>query len=45
MTELFEGEPTGKLDMPTLQDAIERITRLEDRLARLREELKELNSA
>lgn len=33
MRSLFEGEPAGRLVLPTLQEALERIARLEERLA------------
>lgn len=35
MHDLFIGEPAGKLDIPTLQDALERIDALERRLEAL----------
>ena len=33
MVALFEDKPTGQLALPTLQDALERISELEDRVA------------
>lgn len=35
MRQLFHAEPTGLLSLPTLQDALERIERLEERLQAL----------
>lgn len=39
MRALFGGEPTGRLAIPTLQDAMERIAALEDRFAELERKL------
>ncbi len=35
MRQFFAGEATGRLTLPTLQDALERIAALEERLATL----------
>lgn len=40
MRELFAGEPAGRLTLPTLQDALERITTLEERLSALEARLR-----
>lgn len=40
MRELFAGEPTGRLTLPTLQDALERIAALEERLNTLEAQLR-----
>ncbi len=42
MRALFSGEPSGTLTIPTLQDALERIERLERRLAALEARVGEL---
>jgi len=39
MRSVFLGEPTGRLVIPTLQDALQRIAELEQRLAALEERL------
>ena len=39
MTALFRGSPTGRLVIPTLQDALERIEALEKRVAELERRL------
>jgi hypothetical protein len=39
MEELFRGAPSGRLRIPTLLDALRRITALEEELARLRTQL------
>lgn len=40
MRAAFAGEPTGQLTLPTLQDALERIAALEERLNALEAQLK-----
>jgi hypothetical protein len=42
MTELFQNSPTGRLILPTLGIAIERIQALENRLAKLEAEVDQL---
>ncbi len=41
---LFQGEPTGRLLVPTLQDALERIAALEKRIDTLESELAQIRS-
>lgn len=42
---LFTGDPSGRLDIPTLQDAIERIARLENKLSQIEQQLRKSKSA
>ena len=41
MMKIFEGNPTGRLVIPTLQDALDRIEKLENRIIALENKYKE----
>ena len=40
MVQLFQGEPTGELNIVDLNQALQRISKLEDRIRQLEEKLK-----